>query len=103
LLQRLVAPAIFRHVGNSPRGRRNGANLTAGGGQERIGHVDDFVIDPDTWGIRHLLIDTTNWIGGRTVLIAPSSVKAVPWHERIVEVAMTRDAVARSAKADRFA
>lgn len=67
-----------------------------------IGHIDDFVIDPHTWAIRHLLIDTSNWIGGRSVLIAPSSVKAVSWLERVVEVGMTRDALARSAEADRL-
>jgi hypothetical protein len=67
-----------------------------------IGHIDDFIIDAHTWAIRDLLIDTSNWIGGRWVLIAPTSVTAVSWLERTVQVGMTRDAVARSAEAGRL-
>lgn len=61
-----------------------------------IGHVDDFVIDADTWGIQHLLIDTSNWIGGRSVLLSPTSVQRVSWAERIAEVSMSKESVARS-------
>jgi uncharacterized protein YrrD len=61
-----------------------------------IGHIDDFFIDPDTWAIEHLLIDTSNWIGGRSVLVSPTSVQRVSWLERIVELSISRDAVARS-------
>ena len=35
-----------------------------------IGHVDDFLVDDVSWRIRYLMIDTSNWIGGRTVLVA---------------------------------
>lgn len=61
-----------------------------------IGHVDDFAIDHETWQIEHLLIDTSNWIGGRAVLISPQTVERVSWLDRVVEVSLTRDAVARS-------
>lgn len=59
-----------------------------------IGHIDDFVIDPETWAIQHLLVDTSNWIGGRSVLVSPASVQSVSWSERIVEVSESRDAIA---------
>ena len=36
-----------------------------------IGHVDDFLVDPG-WNVRYLVVDTSNWIGGKSVLIAPS-------------------------------
>ena len=35
-----------------------------------IGHVDDFIIDDETWGIRYLVIDTRNWWPGNKVLVA---------------------------------
>jgi hypothetical protein len=66
-----------------------------------IGHVDDFVIDPETWGIRHLLIDTSNWIGGRAVLIEPASVRRVSWVDRVVDVSQSREAIARAPQPDR--
>ena len=28
-----------------------------------IGHVDDFLVD-QTWNVRYLVVDTSNWIGG---------------------------------------
>jgi uncharacterized protein YrrD len=66
-----------------------------------IGHVDDFLIDVETWGIRHLLIDTSNWIGGRSVLVSPNSVTRVSWSQRVVEVSVPREAVAHSPEAER--
>jgi hypothetical protein len=66
-----------------------------------IGHVDDFVIDAETWGIRHLLIDTSNWIGGRSVLMSPNSITRVSWSERVVEVSVSREAVTHSPEPER--
>lgn len=61
-----------------------------------IGHVDDWVIDPKTWSVAHLLLDTSNWIGGKAVLIAPAAIRQISWPDRRVEVSLSRDAVARS-------
>jgi sporulation protein YlmC with PRC-barrel domain len=58
-----------------------------------LGHIDDFVIDADTWAIRHLLIDTSNWIGGRAVLIEPRWVTQVSWDDRILSIAVAREAI----------
>ena len=30
-----------------------------------IGHVEDFIVDDDTWAIRHLIVDTGNWLPGK--------------------------------------
>ena len=66
-----------------------------------IGHVDDFLVDPESWTIRYLIVDSSNWIGGRHVLIAPSWVSAIRSKTSQVEVRMTRDAIARSPEYDR--
>jgi len=34
-----------------------------------IGHVEDFIIDDETWAIRYLIIDTKNWWPGKKVLV----------------------------------
>jgi hypothetical protein len=61
-----------------------------------IGHVQDFLIDDRTWEIRYLLIDTSNWLGGRLVLVAPALVASVSWGESKVYVAADRRSIESS-------
>jgi hypothetical protein len=61
-----------------------------------IGHVEDFLFDGATWTVRYLVIDTSNWIGGRTVLLSPDWVRRVDWNDREIHVDMSRDAVKAS-------
>jgi len=65
-----------------------------------IGHVDDFLFDESTWTVRYLLVDTSNWIGGRHVLISAASVDAVDVPSGKIHVRMTRDAVTGSPSLD---
>jgi sporulation protein YlmC with PRC-barrel domain len=65
-----------------------------------IGHVEDFLLDTQSWTIRYLIVDTSKWIGGRHVLVAPTWVGAIRWETSQIEVAMTRDAVRRSPEYD---
>jgi hypothetical protein len=60
-----------------------------------IGHVDDFLID-EGWNIRHLVVDTSNWPGGKSVLISPAAVERVDSPNRQIRVRLSRDEVARS-------
>jgi hypothetical protein len=46
--------------------------------------------------IRYLVADTSNWIGGRHVLIAPEWVDVVRWEASVVDVQMTREAIKSS-------
>ena len=61
-----------------------------------IGHVDDFFFDEQAWTIRYLLVDTSNWIGGRHVLISTAAVDRIDVPSRKLYVRMTRDAVTKS-------
>ena len=58
-----------------------------------IGHVSGFLVDDETWAIRYLIIDTSNWWIGHKVLIAPRWIKDVSWSERMVFIDVTQDAV----------
>jgi uncharacterized protein YrrD len=58
-----------------------------------IGHVDDFIMDDETWGIRYLVIDTGGWLPGKQVLIAPHWAAAVSWDEQAVKVDLSREQV----------
>jgi hypothetical protein len=65
-----------------------------------IGHVEDFLFDGTTWTIRYLVIDTSNWIGGRTVLVAPDWVRRVDWNSQLIHLDMSRDTVKNSPEYD---
>jgi hypothetical protein len=61
-----------------------------------IGHVDDFVVDDRTWAIRFIEVDTSNWIGGKSVLVPQSALRNVNWVDHTLSVALTREQVERS-------
>lgn len=61
-----------------------------------IGHVDDVLIGQESWRIRYLLLDTSNWIGGRSVVISPSAIRQLNHDKRLVHVELTRDQIKRS-------
>ena len=43
-----------------------------------IGHVEDFIIDDETWAIRYLIIDTQNWWPGKKAWFLPNgSIESV--------------------------
>lgn len=65
-----------------------------------IGHVDDFLIDEESWAIRYLVLDTSNWIGGQWVVISPKVLRGIEWAERLMKIEITRDTVRRSPKLD---
>jgi stress response protein YsnF len=61
-----------------------------------IGHVDDFVIDDETWAIRYLIIDTKNWWPGKKVLVSPLWIDRLSWAELKVFVNLTRESIKQS-------
>jgi len=58
-----------------------------------IGHVSGFLVDDETWAIRYLLVDTSNWWVGHKVLVAPPWIKGVHWSDQTVSVDLSRDAI----------
>jgi sporulation protein YlmC with PRC-barrel domain len=72
----------------------SGYNIQATDGE--IGHVEDFVIDDETWAIRYLIIDTKNWWPGNKVLISPRWAERVSWDENKVFVNLTREKIKQS-------
>jgi hypothetical protein len=58
-----------------------------------IGHVDGFLVDEESWAIRYLVVNTSNWWLGHKVLVAPQWIRAVNWLEAAVTVDLSRKAV----------
>ncbi|MEO5734211.1 MAG: PRC-barrel domain-containing protein [Rubrivivax sp.] len=65
-----------------------------------IGHVEDFLIDADSWRIRALLVGTRNWLPGKHVQVDPGVIRQVDWVEQVVAVGMTREAIRQAPPSD---
>jgi len=58
-----------------------------------IGHVQGMLVDEETWAVRYLVVNTSNWWLGHLVLIAPQWIDDVRWSDGTVSVNLTRQAV----------
>ena len=58
-----------------------------------IGHVEDFIIDGETWEIRYIVVDTQNWWPGKKVLVAPQWIGRVSWNDSKVYVDLSRETI----------
>lgn len=84
-----------RHRNDDPHLRScdavRGYHIQATDGE--VGHVDGFLVDDETWAVRYLVVNTSNWWLGHKVLIAPRWIDSVNWAEQTVTVDLSRDVV----------
>jgi len=65
-----------------------------------IGHVDDFLLDESTWALRYLVVDTSNWIGGKRVLVSPQVITRLDPERERIDVSLTREQIEHSKSLD---
>ena len=58
-----------------------------------IGHVEDLVVDDDSWTVRYFEVDTRNWLPGKKVLLQTMRIDHISWAERSVAVLLTQEAI----------
>jgi hypothetical protein len=46
-----------------------------------IGHVNDFIVDDESWAIRRLVAETGHWLSGKLVLIPLSQIDGISYKE----------------------
>jgi PRC-barrel domain protein len=51
-----------------------------------VGHIEDFIVEDDTWSIRYLVIDSRSWLSGRKLLIETAWLGAVNHEDRQISV-----------------
>jgi hypothetical protein len=68
-----------------------GYHIQAADGE--IGHVDDFLIGEQSWRIRYLRVDTSNWIGGKSVIVLADELEWVDRKAGKLHIGLTREAV----------
>jgi hypothetical protein len=61
-----------------------------------IGHVSGYLVDDETWAIRYMVVNTSNWWMGHRVLIAPTWITGVHWTDRTVSINLSRESVKAS-------
>ena len=71
-----------------------GYHIQANDGE--IGHVEDFIIDDETWAIRYLIIDTKNWWTGKKVLVSPLWNDHTSWDELKIFINLSRESIKSS-------
>lgn len=75
-----------------------GYNISALDGD--IGHIDDMIIDDDTWTIHFWVVKTKNLLPGKRVLISPQYINLISWEDEKVFVDMTVDSIKNSPEYD---
>lgn len=58
-----------------------------------IGPVQGLVVDEQTWAIRYLIVNTSNWWLGHQVLIAPDLIHDMSWPDGAVSLNLTRQKI----------
>jgi hypothetical protein len=71
-----------------------GYNVRALDGE--IGHIDDFILDDETWAIRYLIVNTSNWWQGKKVLVSTQWIKGVSWTDSEVIINLSRQTIKES-------
>lgn len=59
------------------------------------GHVDDFLVD-EGWTVRYLVVDTSNWIGGKAVLVSSAAIDKINSPEKEIRVKLTSEQIKNS-------
>jgi sporulation protein YlmC with PRC-barrel domain len=67
-----------------------------------IGHLEDLMVDPDTWAIRYIVVDTRNWLPGRHVLIPPQWITRLDWDQKNVYVEVSHEDVSKAPPYDPY-
>lgn len=55
-----------------------------------IGHVSGLLVDDETWSIRYIVVNTSQWWVGHHVLLSPEWIDDIAWSDARLSVNLTR-------------
>ena len=67
---------------------------------EQVGHIEDFIVDDQTWEIRYLVINTSKWWLGKKVLVAPRWANRISGTKKKLYVQLSREVIKNSPEWD---
>jgi sporulation protein YlmC with PRC-barrel domain len=85
---------MLRGMQNDLRG------FTVGATDGDIGTVEELYFDDTSFTVRHLVVDTGGWLGGRKVLISPVALRDVDLVGKRINAALTKAQVEKSPDID---
>jgi len=65
-----------------------------------LGHVKDFILDDEHWNVRYMVVDTRNWLPGKTVLVDPQWICDISWSNQTASVDLTQTQIKSSPEFD---
>ena len=65
-----------------------------------LGHVEDFIVDDESWALRYMVVDTRNWWPGKHVLVPPQWIESVRWPQSSIVVDLLRETIKAGAEYD---
>ena len=61
-----------------------------------FGRAKDCLFDDGSWGVRHLVVNTGDWLLNREVLVAPHRVREPVWSRGVIPVVLTKEQLENS-------
>jgi len=65
-----------------------------------IGHVEEFIIDDESWAIRYMVVDTRNWWPGKKVVVAPQWIERASWSDSRLYMNVSRNKIEQAPEYD---
>lgn len=79
------------HSVNDIKGDFTGYKIQATNGD--IGHVADFLVDPENWELRYFVVDTKDWLPGKFVVLSTEWIKDIHWDTKKVVVDLPKEVI----------
>jgi uncharacterized protein YrrD len=58
-----------------------------------MGHVEDVIMEENSWVIRYLVVNTGKWLPGKKVLVAPPWIQEMSWARSAVSTDLPRSSI----------
>jgi hypothetical protein len=67
---------------------------------DEIGHLEDFLVEDETWAIRYFIVDTRNWLPGKKVMLSVRWIERVHWGSAKVHVKLPKKKIETAPECD---
>jgi uncharacterized protein YrrD len=75
------------------RSTRELTGYSVHGTDSKVGKVEDFIIDDNTWKLTFFVVDAGSWMHGKKVLLSPGCVREISWSNSAIYVSMPAVAI----------
>jgi len=63
---------------------------------DKVGHVEDFLVEDQTWSIKYIIVDTKNWLPGKKVIVSPEWIDSIKWVDGKINIDLTKNQIENS-------